>query len=437
MAYRRSPIVLQKPPSPLHMLLSGLGYGITGAMQRYMSQKQKSRDISQDVIKSVLQGDLPSEVMATDVFKTYASMANIDKRPEIKALTDQAMEEFRPPPVTKELAPPFKPVPGAPMGLPGGVVTVPQAIQPEYVEKGVPWEAYQKKMLEKEDVKAQRKLEGELTEFQAKEIFKDRIKRSSHLPLNKRIDIAEDGYKQAIEKGWSVDDFTITDPESGVKINIETYTENLNKQQIEKAKRTTEGIAYLNAWKEYNNIQIATRKAIHNFTMGKDVREGIKGDQLEILNRLLPKKLSEKDIKVQLRNLLPLWSEKLEIQHRILRKRAKLVKEEDLAIPPLKSYGIFDIKNPDIIAGEIERIGTLNNIIIGSLKEEVDEEQKKLTDVDVRDKVIVPRRRIEEEEEEEETVDPSEVAEDEHRWQYPNGDIAVARNGKWVKVKKK
>jgi len=410
-----------------------------------MTQKQKSRDISQSVIEGVLQGDLPPEVMATDVFKTYAGMANIDKRPEIKALTDQAMEEFRPAPVTEELRPPFKPpVPGAPMGLPGAVVTVPQAIQPEYVEKGVPFEAYQKKMLEKEDVKAQRKLDWELKEFQAKEIIKDRIKRSSHLPLNKRIDIAEDGYKHAIKKGWSVDDLTIRDPESGVTVNIETYAEDLEKQESNRIAKEKAGVDYLKEKKSYYDLQLNAAKLFHNMVTGRDLTAGIMEQFYSQVSKDFITQLQSADMKTQARRLMPLINAKIKTQHEILEKKKRIAKDETISVPFLKQFKLSEVLDPEKYAAEFEVIKKYNELMIKPIDEairdsDVAEEKlrEKLTDVDVRDKVIAPRKKKEEEETEEaDTIDASQVRWDMQTCTIPEtGEKFALVDGKWKKIK--
>ena len=357
--WQRRARIIPKPPTFLESLLYGMGVGVERGVDRYYKERDRKRGITNQILESVLQEKISPELLATDLGRSVMEQIGIGSEPAIEEIQRTGEEKWKA--EQPEIGPP------APLTM----------------------QHLRSRDEQVKEVKAQEKMKRELFEYETKEIIKRRVERAFRMPLGKRLETAIGEYEKARKSGVPIGDVKITDPTTGITIDLETHIEQLEKQTTTKASKTKAGIAYLKAWKEYISIRQVATKAIHNLAVGKDVRDDLTGLRLQILNDFLPKKLTGSDIKTQLRNLLPLFNEKLEVQHRILRKQKALAKDEDLALPPLKAYSLFDIQDPDILAGEIQRLATLGNTLIGVLKPE-EKPREALTAVDTRETINPP-----------------------------------------------
>jgi len=357
--WQRRATIVRKPPNFLEAFLYSAGIGVEQGIDRYYKERDRKRGITNQVLESVLQEKVSPELLATDLGRSIMDQIGIGGESAIQEIQQTGEEKWKA--EQPEIGPP------APLTM----------------------QHLRSRDEQVKEVKAQEKMKRELFEYETKEIIKRRVERAFRMPLGKRLELAMGEYEKALKSGLPIADVKITDPTTGISIDLETHVEQLEKQTTTKASNTKAGIAYLKAWKEYVSLQQVATKAIHNLAIGKDVRTGLTGTRLQILNDFLPKKLTEKDVKLQLRNLLPLFNEKLKIQHRILKKQKVLARDEDLALPLLKAYGLFDIQNPDILAGEIQRLATLGNTLIGVLKPE-EKPREVLTAVDTRETINPP-----------------------------------------------
>lgn len=401
--WQRRARIVQKPPSFLEAFLYSAGIGVERGVDRYYKERDRKRGITNQILNKVLSGDVSPELLATPLGRSATEQMGIGREPAIQEMQKTGEERWRED--QPEIGPP------APLTM----------------------QHLRSREEQRKEAREQTKIQAELYVYEEKEKIKRRVEGASRMPLSKRLEIATGEYEKALKGEIPIADVKITDPTTGITMNLETHIEQLEKQQVGQASKTKAGIAYLKAWKEYVSIQQVTTKAIHNLAVGKDVRDDLTGLRLQILNDFLPKKLTGKDAKLQLRNLLPLFNKKLKIQHMILKKQKTLARDEDLALPSLKAYSLFDVKNPDVLAGEIKRLATLGNTLIGSL-EPVKEPREALNPKDARHAVNPPPPPTDE------TVDPSEVTEEERASGRviinSAGEEMVVRNSKWVKVKK-
>ncbi|GAH38193.1 unnamed protein product, partial [marine sediment metagenome] len=203
-------------------------------------------------------------------------------------------------------------------------------------------------------------------------------------------------------------------------------------------------VAYLKEEKSYYDLQLNAAKLFHNMVTGKDLTAGIMEQFYSQVARDVITQFQPLDMKTQARRLMPLINAKLTAQHKILEKKKRIAKDENISVPFLKQFKLSEVLDPEKYAAEFEIIKKYNELMIKPIDEairdsETTEEKlrEKLTDVDVRDKVIAPRRKKEEEEAEEaDTIDASQVRWDMQTATIPEtGEKFALIDGKWKKIK--
>jgi len=156
--YKRGAIVLQRPPSALHGLLSGLGFGITQGVEKVMAEKERKKNMTTQILENVLQGNIPPGLLATDIGQRFLEQAGISKEPGIKGLLEAGRKEFQVPERTMEMPS-------------GALVNIPGVTPPE-----VPYEHYAKKEKERktaaEEETWKKGLERKLRELGITDAFK-------------------------------------------------------------------------------------------------------------------------------------------------------------------------------------------------------------------------------------------------------------------------
>jgi len=217
---RRGAIVLQKPPSPLAYLFSGLGMGVTQGIERVLKEREERKDRAGRILEGFLSGKFPVGMAGTDVFQNYAEQGKLLNEPGIQELIWSGREEFRPEPQTKIL-------PG------GGAITMPQP-----APENVPYEQARKAYAEAESA-------TKLREFRAKEIIKKQVDESFRMSLPERLETALRINEWATSKNVPIGDIDVRDPSTGITVDLVTHTEQLKKQEVDELAKNKTGIDYL------------------------------------------------------------------------------------------------------------------------------------------------------------------------------------------------
>ena len=389
--YGRRGMVGTKPPSFLEAFLSSAGVGITQSMQRYFQEKERKRGMTQNVMEMVLSGRMPPEVAGTDIFQKYTEAGGISDKPEIKALKYSALDAYRPPPEKKEL-------PG------GAVVTVPREISPELMKAGLPFESYlEKKKIEleqDEDAAWMKGLERKKKEYKIMGEFKNEF--AAKVALNGMIK-AEINAKRG---GQTIENMKANLQTGAVTID---YLSNTEKDEKKKRKASDALKIWDAGYKAYKSNALTVRKRRTSLmrTLAK-IKAGV---NVDIFAELPHSRAILYDAEATSGDPDMIFS--------------ILYREANKEIDEYNKTEKEDAKKLRLKPDQRRRLKRI------SPKLEDEEPKEALDRVDTRLTVNPPPPATEE------TVDPSEVAEDEHRWQYPDGSIGVVRNGKWVKVKKK
>jgi len=425
-------IVVKRPPTFLESLLSSAGIGISAGMQRYYDEKKRRRGVTQSILQSVLEGEISPEILTTDLGRSFTEQVGIGREPAIQRLQQEGLEKFRPPAEKKELSPD------------GAVVDVPQTMPLEWIEKGVPYAEYRRAQEEAEEVQAQTKMRRELFVYEEKEKAKRRVERSFRMPLSRRLEVAMGVLETGKRNNWPIEDMAIRDPETGININFLTHLKGLQKQKTEQVAKTKGGIAYLKEELKYHNLLMSSVKFLHGLKSDEGVTEDMSDLGKELLRGIgiSGRALSPEEVKVYIRRFLPIINKKLEVQHRILRKQRSLAKDPNIKLPFMKQFKLPEALNPERFAGEFESIKMYTDLIGKSDQEALRDVEIKeakfreaLNPKDTRETINPPSPPTEE------TIDASEVTEEERASGRviinSAGETMVARNGRWVKVKKK
>lgn len=340
--YRRGAIVLQKPPSPLAYLLSGLGMGVTQGVERVLKEREERKDRAGRILEGFLSGKFPVGMAGTDVFQKYAERGNLLNEPGIQELIWSGREEFRPEPQTKL--------------LPGGqAVTVPQP-----APENVPYEQARKVYAEAESAQ-------KLREFRAKEIIKKQVEKAFRLPLGERLEMAMKVFEWGLKRDAPIGDIDVRDPDTGISVDFTTHLDQLKKQQLDELAKNKTGIDYLKGEQKYYDMLMSADKMLKNVREGKDI--SIKFGDLGIyIHGTEDKEISKLSPQAQARRYIPLLNKRLNNQHNILRKQKKIARDKNIVLPFRKQFTMDEFLNPDKYVGEFELIQRFNDFISGKVK---------------------------------------------------------------------
>lgn len=416
------PIVVRKPKTFLESLLESTGIGISQAMQRYYEGRKEKRRATQSVIQAVLGGEVSPELLSTDLGQTFLRELGIDKEPALREATQIGLEEAGYPESTHT--------------MPGGArVTMPGVTPTE-----IPYESYRRKQEEAKEVQAQKKMHRELFVYEEKEKAKRRVERSFRMPLGKRLEVAMGVLENGKRNNWPIEEMAIRDPESGINVNFLTHLKGLQKQKTGEVAKTKSGITYLKEELKYHNLLMSSVKFLHGLKSDEGVTEDMSDLGKELLRGIgiSGRALSPEEARAYTRRFLPIINQKLETQHKILRKQRFLAKDPNITLPFMKQFKLPEALDPERYAGEFENIKAYTDLIGRSDQEAIREVEvkeaklrKALNMADTRLTVNLPSPPTEE------SIDSSEVSETEPRGVNATGDMVVFRNGKWVKVKKR
>lgn len=357
--YKRGAIVIRKPPSALHYLLGGIGTGITQGMEKQMRLKEEQRGMASNVLESVLSGDLDSTLLATPEGEGWLKKKGIYEDPEIQNTIFQGQIKA---------------------GLLGQEAMGPPAPY-TLTEAHKSIEDTAARLARRSEVQ---KIEDSLFVFEQKEIIKKDVNRPRS--LNERLDMAVKGYNKLLKMGIPVEDVQVTDPDSGVKINLLTHIENLQTKQVENIAKDKAGIKYLNELSKFYDLQMNTAKYLHSLVLGKTEPESeLTGEFRTLLNEWMErfgrKKFSTQDIKTQVRRLIPLFNQKIKIQHQILAKQKKITGDPTIKLPFLKQFNMKEaMDETGKYSTEFEFIGKYKNSIDNVTQSVLDQEEREATE---------------------------------------------------------
>lgn len=340
-------IVVRKPKTFLESLLESAGVGISEGMQRFYKERERKRGVTQSLIEGVLSGEISPELLATDLGQSYQRELGIDKEPALKQATQIGLEEASYPESKKEL-------PG------GGVVTMPGVTPTE-----IPYESYRRKQEEAEEAQAQTKMRRELFVYEEKEKAKRRVERAFRMPLSKRLEVAMGVLESGKRNNWPIEDMAIRDPETGINVNFLTHLGRLQKQKTDQIAKTKGGIAYLKEELKYHNLLMNSVKFLHGLKSDEGVTEDMSDLGRELLRGIgiSGRALSPEEVKVYTRRFLPIINQKIETQHKILRKQRFIAKDPNITLPFMKQFGLPEALNPERFAGEFENIKAYTDLI--------------------------------------------------------------------------
>lgn len=381
------PIVVKKQPTFLESLLSAAGIGISQSMQRYYKERDRKRGVTQSILQSVLEGDVSPELLTTDLARSFTEQMGISREPAIRSLQQEGLEKFRPPAKKKELSPD------------GAVVDVPQAMPSEWIEKGVPYTEYRRGQEIAKEKEAQVEQARKLRYYTAQKRIDKVVEREFRMPLGERWEAAWSEYERAMKMGVPISGLVVRDPETGATITMDTHMAQLGREKSEKIARTKSGITYLKEELKYNSLLMDAEKFVSKLataeTMEPDEFESdfIKSE----IGLWQQKELTPQQIRIMARRRLPILNQKIEAQHRILRKQRFLAKDPDITLPFLKEFKLNEILNPERYAGEFETIKAYTDLIKKSDREAIRNTEVKeaklreaLNRADMRDVVIPP-----------------------------------------------
>jgi len=100
--FGRGAIIVRKPPSPLHYLLSGIGTGITQAMDRALREKEMRRSKVDSWIEGFLSGKIDPRIAGTQQFIDYTEKQGINEDPAIQSIVQTGQTAWGKP----EMGPP-------------------------------------------------------------------------------------------------------------------------------------------------------------------------------------------------------------------------------------------------------------------------------------------------------------------------------------------
>lgn len=405
--YNRRARIIPKPPTFLESLLYGMGVGVERGVDRYYKERDRKRGTTQNVLTGVLSGEISPELLATDLGRSVMEQMGIGGESAIEEIQSTGEETWKA--EQPEIGPP------APLTM----------------------QHLRSRDEQVKEVKAQEKMKRELFEYEAKEIIKRRVERAFRMPLDKRVEIAMGEYEKAIKTGVSVEDVKITDPTTGITIDLLTHVEQLKKTKVDETAKTKAGITYLKEELKYHGLLMDSAKFLH----GLESDEGVTAEMSQLAKDLLAgfgkTALSAEETKRYSRRLIPIINQKIEAQHKILHKQKRLTKDPSITLPFMKQFKLDEVLNPEKYAGEFEVIKAFSDLAKKSNQEAIRSVElkevklkKALTAVDTRHTINPPSPPTEE------TVDPSEVSETEEYIINSVGIKKVWRNGKWVEVKK-
>lgn len=341
--YRRGAIVLQKPPSPLEYLFSGLGMGITQGTEQILREREERKERAGRILEGFLSGKFPVGMAGTDVFQKYAEQGNLLNEPGIQELIWSGREEFRPKPQTKL--------------LPGGqAVTIPQP-----VPENVPYEQARRVYAEAESAQ-------KLSEFKAKEIIKRQVEESFRKSLPERLETALKINEWATSKNVPIGDIDVRDPHTGITVDFVTHVEQQKKQQLDELAKNKAGITYLKAEKEYYSMIMSADRMLKNVREGRDLTTGMSEKLMAHIYGIEVKEISKLNPQAQARRYIPLLNKRLNNQHNILRKQKKIAQDKNFVLPFRKQFTMDEFLNPDKYTGEFELIQKFDDFISGKIK---------------------------------------------------------------------
>lgn len=78
--------IVQRPPSPLHYLLAGMGQGIETGVERALRDKERQKSLVGQILEQVAMGQVPSEWFATPEAQDWLRSVGIHRHPQIQEL---------------------------------------------------------------------------------------------------------------------------------------------------------------------------------------------------------------------------------------------------------------------------------------------------------------------------------------------------------------
>lgn len=358
-----SAIVVRKPKSFLESLLESTGLGISQGMQRFYKERERKRGVTQSLIEGVLSGEISPEILATDLGQSFQRELGVSEEPSLKEITKTGLEKYGYPERTVSVS----------GDVEGTAVTMPGV-----VPKEIPYEMYRKGREVTKEAQAQKKMRKELYEYEEKEKIKRRVERSFRLPLSDKVKVAMDTLRHAKKNNVPIEDLTIRDSETGINLNFLTYLEDLQKQKTGQIAKTKGGISYLKEELKYHNLLMSSVKFLHGLKSDEGVTEDMSALGKELLRGIGigGRALSPEEVKTYVRRFLPIINQKLETQHKILRKQRFVAKDPNIALPFFKQFTLPEALNPERFAGEFENIKAYTDLIGKS-------DQEALKDVEI------------------------------------------------------
>lgn len=422
--------VVRKPLTFLESLLNATGIGIEKSVDQYFKERDRKRGVTSQLIEAVLSRDISPGLLSTDLGRSFTEQMGISREPVIKRLQQEGIEEFRPPAVTKRLR--------------GGVIgAVPQPLPSEWVEKGVPYAEYRRKQEEAKEIQEQAEQQKKASEYIWRKNVDRFYKRIDRLSPEEALKGVSEFMKRAERiPGLDLKTLTYTDPELGISSSFLTDYQERKDREVKRIKGIEGGDEALKLIETYSKAQTSANKMLTGISTGESLmemltREIFLGEDADKSLKRIAQRVAKAKPEIQVKALLEFVNKDLHSKHVRMRRMAKEVGMPDYEVPDWEPMTMPRIFKPEeyLRRRQAARHPKLYSSLTEGLDLEKPKKEPKPVEAPSRSEtgsVFISPALIKEE-----TVDPSEVLENEARWQYPNGDIAVVRNGKWVKVKKK
>lgn len=378
---RRGAIVLQKPPTFLENLLSGLGVGVSRGLNRYFKERDRKRSVTSQVLDRVLSGDVSEDLLATDLGQAFQSKLGIDKEPSMEKMTQMGLEKYSYPERTEY--------------LPGGTaVTMPGVTPPE-----IPFEVYRGRLEGVKERKAQTEQERKLDFYMAQKRIDKIVDRDFRKSLGERWEGAWREYERAMKLGVPVKGLVVRDPDTGTTMTLDTHMERLGKQKADEIVKTKAGITYEKEEIKYCSLLLDAEKFVSKLSTAETMDpDEFESDFMKAEIGLWQRQeLTPQQIRIQARRRLPIINQRIEAQYKILHKQKRLARNPNIVLPFLKQFKLDEILNPERYAGEFEAIKAYTDLIRKSDKEALREvaikEEKlreSLSESDLRSVIVAP-----------------------------------------------
>ena len=353
-------IRIRKPLSPLHYLLSGLGVGITRQVEEMMAEKERKRQMENQVLDAVLHGDVSPEVWTTDLGRAATGQAGIRGRPIVRKIEQMGLDPYLREAPRKQVKTPF-----------GAAVSVPEPISSEWIEKGVPYAVHRGRQERLKEREAQTDQQRKLDFYMAQKRIDKIVDRDFRKSLGERWEGAWREYERATRRGIPVKGLVVRDPETGATMTMDTHMAKLAREKADKIAKTKAGIAYLKEEMKYHSLLMDAEKFVNKLATAETMEpDDFESDFIKSeIGLWQQKELTPQQIRTQARRRLPIINQRIEAQYKVLRKQKRLAQDSDIKLPFLKEFKLDEILNPDRYAGEFETIKAYTDLIRKSDRE--------------------------------------------------------------------